>query len=205
MDEHIPNVITKLQQNALYKSLFKKAFGSEEINTAKMLKALSQFMLHCVSANSRYDQYVRKEGVQLTADELEGMALFQQKCASCHSTDLFTDQLFHNNGLPPSLVNDKGRALITLNNGDLYKFKTPSLRNVANTAPYMHDGRFRTLMAVLDHYTNGVQDSPTLDPRLRNGNTTGIPLTVNEKNKLVAFMNTLTDETFLRDPKLAEQ
>ncbi len=205
MDEHIPNVVSKLQQSSVYKTMFRKAFGSEEINTARMLKALSQFMLHCMSANSRYDKYVRKEGEQLTTDELEGMAIFQQKCATCHSTDLFTDQQFHNNGLPPSLVNDKGRALITLNNEDLYKFKTPSLRNVANTAPYMHDGRFRTLMAVLDHYTNGVQDSPTLDPRLRNGSVTGIPLTQNEKNKLVAFLYTLTDDTFLRDPKLAEQ
>jgi len=102
-------------------------------------------------------------------------------------------------------VNDKGRFLITLNESDLYKFKTPSLRNIAQTAPYMHDGRFYTLMAVLDHYSNGITDSPTLDSRLKTNGIPGIALTAEEKTKLVAFLNTLTDDEFIRDPKLAEQ
>lgn len=205
MDEHIPVVLTKLKENSTYRKMFKAAFGSEEITSAALFKALSQFMLQCISANSRYDRYVRNEGVQLTNEELEGRTIFQQKCASCHSTDLFTDNDFHNNGLVPSMVNDKGRFLITLNESDLYKFKTPSLRNIAKTAPYMHDGRFYTLMAVLDHYSNGITDSPTLDSRLKTNGVPGIVLTADEKTKLVAFMNTLTDDEFIRDPKLSEQ
>lgn len=205
MDEHLPTVTAKLQQSDLYKSLFKKAFGTEEITSAKMLKALSQFMLQCVSANSKYDHYVRNEGAQLTADELAGRTIFQQKCSSCHATDLFTDNAFHNNGLIPSMVNDSGRYRITLNEKDWHLFKTPSLRNIAVTSPYMHDGRFRTLSAVLDHYSSGVQKSATLDKRLINGNKTGIPLTADEKNKLIVFLSTLTDMEFLKDPKLSEQ
>ncbi|HMO32976.1 MAG TPA: cytochrome c peroxidase [Lacibacter sp.] len=205
MDESPAAVVEKIRNSSQYTTLFRRAFGDPEITSTRMLKALSQFMVHCMSANSRYDSFVRNEGVKLTQDEQEGLLIFQQKCASCHTTDLFTDQQFHNIGLLPSLIDDKGRALITLNDEDNYKFKTPSLRNVVQTAPYMHDGRFRTLMAVLDHYSDGVQDMPTLDRRLRNGNRTGIPLTAPEKNKIIAFLRTLTDDSFLRDPKLAEQ
>ncbi len=205
MDEHMPNITAKLQQSGIYKSLFKKAFGTEEITSAKMLKALSQFMLQCVSANSKYDKFVRNEGAKFTADELAGKLIFQQKCSSCHATDLFTDNDFHNNGLIPSMVNDSGRYRITLNEKDWYLFKTPSLRNIAVTAPYMHDGRFRTLSAVLDHYSSAVQKSATLDKRLINGTKTGIPLSADEKVKLIAFLNTLTDMEFLKDSKLSEQ
>lgn len=87
----------------------------------------------------------------------------------------------------------------------MYLFKTPSLRNIASTPPYMHDGRFSTLQAVLDHYSNGIQDSPTLDAKLKQNGITGIPLTADEKTKLITFLNTLTDEDFLRDKKLSEQ
>lgn len=205
MDETMPNVLAKLNAANEYKQLFNKAFGSSEITSSNMLKALSQFMLQCISANSRYDKYVRHEGIEFTNEEKDGLQIFQQKCSSCHSTDLFTDNNFHNNGLIPTAVNDSGRFRITLNPADLHKFKTPSLRNVANTPPYMHDGRFLTIEAVLNHYSSSVQDSPTLDVQLKQNGVLGIPLTDAEKTKLIAFLNTLTDEDFLRDKKLSEQ
>lgn len=206
MDEKAGNVIAKLKTTTKYPLLFKKAFGSEEITTAKMLKAMSQFMVMLVSANSKYDKYVRNEnGGELTVDEQEGLVLFNAKCRSCHSSDLFTDQSFKNNGLPKTSVDDMGRYAITLNENDKYKFKVPSLRNVALTAPYMHDGRLRTLEAVLDHYQNGVVKSATLDPLLQTGSTVGIVITSTEKQKIISFLKTLTDEEFIRDKRFSEQ
>ncbi len=205
MDEHVPNVIAKLRQHKDYPALFNRVFGPGEITGDKMLKALSQFMLQCVSADSKYDKYVRNEGVQLNPEELAGLTVFKQKCAGCHSTDLFTDNGFHNNGLIPSLLNDSGRFRVTLNPADWYKFKTPSLRNVAKTAPYMHDGRFLNLQAVLDHYTNGIQNSATLDPLLKPNGIPGLPLSDTEKAQIIAFLQTLTDDQFIRNPILAEQ
>ena len=205
MDETLVNVLVKLNASNEYKQLFNKTFGSSEITSGNMLKALSQFMLQCISANSKYDKYIRNECVSFTNDEKEGLNIFQQKCSSCHSTDLFTDNDFHNTGLPSTIVNDSGRFRITLNPADMHKFKTPSLRNVAKTPPYMHDGRFFTLDAVLNHYSNGVQDSPTFDAQLKQNNVLGISLSDDEKTKLVAFLNTLTDEDFIRDKKFSEQ
>ncbi len=205
MDEDIQNVVAKLKADPLYPDQFRKVFGPGDITASNMLKAMSQFMIQCVSANSKYDLYKRKEGATLTADELAGMNLVQEKCSACHSTDLFTDNGFHNNGLPPSVLDDKGRNMVTLNPADEYKFKTPTLRNLKFSAPYMHDGRFLSLAAVLDHYNKGVQESATLDPLLRKNGQTGIPLTEEEKNKILAFLNTLNDETFVRDPKFSEQ
>jgi cytochrome c peroxidase len=205
MDETMPNVIAKLNASIEYKQMFNTAFGSSEVTSANMLKALSQFMLQCVSANSKYDKYTRNEGAIFTDNEKAGLQIFQQKCSGCHSTDLFTDNDFHNNGIGPGKYDDSGRARITLNATDMFKFKTPSLRNIVNTPPYMHDGRFLTLEAVLDHYSSGVKDSETLDEKLKENGVLGIPLTQNEKDKLIAFLNTLTDEDFLRNKKLSEQ
>jgi cytochrome c peroxidase len=205
MDEKLPVVLEKLRKDPAYPPLFNRAFGSTEINTNRVLKAMSQFMLMCVSANSKYDAYVRNGG-SLTVEEMKGLSTFQQKCSGCHSTDLFTDEKFHNNGLTPSLVDDKGRFFITLQEKDNYSFKTPSLRNVALTGPYMHDGRFRTLDAALEHYNSGVMFSPTLDQALQtNPGQPGIRLNAEEKKNIIAFLNTLTDNNFIRDPKLSEQ
>lgn len=205
MDEKLPVVLEKLRKDPAYPPLFNRAFGTNEINTNRVLKAMSQFMLMCVSADTKYDAYIRKK-VSLSAAEMSGLSTFQQKCASCHSADLFTDEKFHNNGLPPSLVDDKGRFFITLQEKDKYTFKTPSLRNIALTGPYMHDGRFRTLDAVLEHYNSGVIFSPTLDPLLQSTlGQPGIRITMEEKRNLIAFLNTLSDNSFIRDPKLSEQ
>ncbi|RYU94514.1 cytochrome-c peroxidase [Emticicia agri] len=202
MDEKLGNVLEKLRKQEKYTTLFQKAYGSKEITTERFLKALSQFMLTLVSANSLYDKYVRKEaGGILSSEELEGLAIFKQKCASCHSGELFTDLSYRNNGLPVYNKEDTGRQRITAIQTDSYKFKVPSLRNVAMTAPYMHDGRFYSLDAVLNHYTDGVIESKTLDGLLMNNETPGIALTKDEKAKLIAFLKTLTDEEFLKNKK----
>ncbi|GAB1462525.1 cytochrome-c peroxidase [Pedobacter sp.] len=171
MDESLENVLNKLSAMDKYKSKFKAAFGTANITTANFLKALSQFMLMCVSSNAKYDKVMRKDdNVSFTAVELEGYELFKQKCASCHTEPLFTDNGFRNNGLAPSAINDLGLYTATLLNADKYKFKTPSLRNLKYTAPYMHDGRFLTLDAVFMHYTHVVQATENLDTLLnKNG------------------------------------
>ena len=201
MDEKVENVINKLKQDADYKSRFKQVFGDEEINSQRMLKALAQFMGMLVSSNSKYDKYVRgEEGQTMTAEELSGLNIYRAKCASCHKEPLFSDFTYRNNGLMPSSLNDSGRARITLATEDLYKFKVPSLRNLKYSAPYMHDGRFKTLSDVLNHYASGIYQSPTLDPLLNNGYT----LTEQEKKDLIAFLNTLNDETFVKDIRFME-
>lgn len=204
MDEKFENVLVKLRNTEGYPKLFESAFGTDEITSVRFLQALSQFMASLVSANSRYDKYVRNEGGTLAANEQEGLQLFQQKCASCHATDLFTDRGFHNNGIQTSIA-DSGRYAITLNPGDIGKFKTPTLRNIEKTSPYMHNGNFRSLEEVLNHYANGIRASATLDSTLNNNAVVGIPLTADEQQKIIAFLKTLTDEEFLRDKRFAEQ
>lgn len=200
MHETLAGVILKLQRNETYKTKFNDAFGPGEINSQKMLYALSQFLAMMVSSNSRYDKYVRGEGEQLTSDELNGLHLFQSKCASCHATDLFTDGSFRNNGLDASFDKDIGRQRITETTNDRGKFKVPGLRNAEITFPYMHDGRFKTLEEVIDHYRNGIKPSATLDPVLNSG----ISISDEEKASIIAFIKTLTDREFIHDPRFAQ-
>ncbi|PZR18980.1 MAG: cytochrome-c peroxidase [Flavobacterium psychrophilum] len=201
MNETLEGIVNKLKQDKEYVKLFGQAFEDKQISSGNVLKALAQFMTMMVSANSRYDKYVRNEGGSLTQQELQGMQLFQQKCASCHKTDLFTDSAFRNNGLPPNPnLNDKGREVVTGFVTDRYKFKVPSLRNVALTAPYMHDGRFGSLESVLNHYSNGVRQNETLDPILNQNGVLGIALTQAEKDAIIAFLKTLTDEEYIANP-----
>jgi cytochrome c peroxidase len=206
MDETMEHVLTKLRSMPKYTALFKAAFGTEEITTARFTKALSQFMLMCVSSNSKYDKVMRKEaGFSFTEEEQNGYAVFKANCGSCHKEPLFTDDSFRNNGISVSVLNDEGRFGITLNPEDQYKFKVPSLRNLKYTAPYMHDGSFRNLNGVLNHYTSEVQQTPNLDPLLMKDGKIGIGLTSTEKTQLLAFLNTLNDEEFIKNPALAEQ
>ncbi|AQG79801.1 cytochrome-c peroxidase [Spirosoma montaniterrae] len=205
MGHNMPALLNALRKGNRYRPLFQAAFGSDSITSARFLKAMSQFMLTMVSANSRYDKYVRKEaGGELTPGELSGLTLFKQKCAGCHAGELFTDQRFRNNGLSRDLNKDEGRSLVTLRPEDKYMFRVPSLRNVDRTPPYMHDGRFWTLDQVLDHYTTNLQDVPELDPLLRQNQTgkPGISLTVTEKQQIIAFLRTLTDTEYISDRRL---
>jgi len=205
MDENMNNVLAKLQAHPDYPGLFEKAFGSREITSANFLKALSQFMLLCVSSNSKYDSVMRQEGAVFTEEEAAGYTLFKQKCAACHTEPLFTDHSFRDNGIGIGFNKDSGRYAVTLNEADLYTFKVPSLRNLKFTAPYMHDGRFYTLEAVLDQYSGQVKHTPNLDPLLQQNGIPGIPLTAAEKSALLAFLNTLNDKQFVTDPLLSEQ
>jgi len=204
MDDSMGNVLNKLRHHATYPTLFKQAFGTTEINSTRFLKALSQFMLMCVSSNAKYDSVKRKQA-SFTPEEEQGYDIFKQQCNSCHAEPLFTDHSFRNNGLAISVVNDQGRYNITLNPNDRYKFKVPSLRNLAHTPPYMHDGRLFTLDAVLDHYAGQVQQTPNLDPFFLQHAQPGIPLTADERIKLLLFLNTLNDRSFLTNPLLSEQ
>jgi cytochrome c peroxidase len=205
MDLEFATAVQKVRNSSVYPSLFKAAFGSSEITGPKMLQAMSQFMNMLVSANSRYDKWKRNEGGTLSADEIDGYNLVQQKCSTCHSTDLFTDNKFHNNGIQNIFSSDSGRAKITENPDDIGKFKTPSLRNIEKTPPYMHDGSFQTLEQVLEHYNAGVKTSGTLDTVLQQNGVIGIPLSATDKQKIIAFLKTLTDEDFIRDTRFAEQ
>ncbi|WP_298136803.1 cytochrome c peroxidase [Flavobacterium sp.] len=206
MNGKFSNAITMMKGDATYRKLFKQAFTDGEINSENMLKALGQFMVMVTSSNSKFDKFRRNEvGGSLTSEELDGYEIFNEKCASCHATDIFTDNSYRNNGLPVNpAVNDIGRYRVTELAEDLYKFKVPSLRNIEKTAPYMHDGRFFTLDAVLNHYASGVVNSATLDSSLNNSGVLGIPLTSSEKTKLIAFLKTLTDYDYLSNPKFAE-
>lgn len=197
MDESMKHVAEKLQVSTIYPTLFYQAFGDSLITGEKTLKAISQFMLTLVSANSKYDKVMRKEE-NFTLQEENGYELFKENCASCHSEPLFTNLKFENNGLPvDSALNDVGRKKITQNNKDLYKFKVPTLRNIEFSNPYMHDGRFKRLADVINHYTKGIQNHHNLAAQLHKP----ILLTSNQKVDLTAFLLTLTDKEFLFNPK----
>lgn len=204
MDSNMPEVVSKLNADSQYKRLFKEAFGEEQITGKKILQALSQFMVTMISADSKYDRY-KKGLTDFTADEKQGMALFNNKCASCHSGELFTDQTFRNTGMyyNPQL-DDRGRYRVTLDWNDNMKFRVPSLRNVEFTAPYMHDGRLYTLDAVLNFYSDHVENQPNLDPQLKQNGTVGIPMTGQEKQLIIAFLKTLSDQNFISNPKFSE-
>lgn len=206
MHGNFDSAIEMMKNDANYVRLYKQAFLDGQINSENMLKALAQFQIMLVSANSKFDQYRRNEnGTVLSNDETEGYTLFKQKCAACHATDLFTDNSYRNNGLPvnPS-INDVGRFRVTELENDRFKFKVPSLRNIEKTSPYMHDGRFLTLEAVMNHYSSGIVNTQNLDSSLNNNGVLGIPLTASEKLKIITFLKTLTDHEFLTNPKFAE-
>ncbi|XWW48617.1 cytochrome-c peroxidase (plasmid) [Fibrella sp. USSR17] len=218
-------MLSKIQYSRInYSEKFYQAYGTREITSQRLLRALAQFMSQMVSANSAYDRYSRqKDSTLLSKDEREGLILFQRKCSQCHAGELFTDYSFRNNGLGAQLKSeeyewgitteqkariaanrDSGRYRVTLKNKDLYRFRVPSLRNVQYTQPYMHDGRFTVLAQVLRHYATGVENSPTLDPLLRRGKRVGIPMTDDEQKKIITFLKTLSDPTFVRDKRFED-
>ncbi|KAA9333596.1 cytochrome-c peroxidase [Adhaeribacter soli] len=205
MAQNLTELVKELQNHSEYPRLFKAAFRTDTISTALLTRALAQFERTLISANSRYDKYVRNEGGKLSSQELEGLSLFRQKCASCHATDFFTDHDYHNNGLDNTYSEAHealawGRGRISEKPEDIGKYKTPTLRNIALTAPYMHDGRFKTLEEVLDHYRSGVKVSATLDARLQQNGKTGIEMTEEEKTRIIQFLQTLTDPEFTSNP-----
>jgi len=160
--------------------------------------ALAQFERTLISTNSKFDKFLRNE-VQLSPSELNGYAIFNSEkadCFHCHGTQMFMDNTFHNNGLDTEPFLDLGRANVTEDALDNGKFKTPTLRNIEFSAPYMHDGRFSSLEEVIEHYNSGGNYSSTVDPLMKKLGI-GLQLTNQEKQDLIAFLKTLSDENFI--------
>jgi len=206
MGMYLPVLVERLRADATYVELFQKAFG-ELPSEHRTAMALSQFQRILISADAPYDLYRRGEKPDaLSADQLRGLNLVRQKCGSCHAGELFTDNGFHNNGIDDYFGDGShegiywGRYRITYNSLDLGAFKTPTLRNVMVSAPYMHDGRFKTIDEVLHHYRFGIKDTPVTDAALyQNNDQVGIPMTDQEVEEIKAFLHALTDEKFLNN------
>ncbi|WP_259070247.1 cytochrome-c peroxidase [Mucilaginibacter sp. X4EP1] len=207
----------KLSETNEYPALFKLVFGDDKITPDRVAKALAQFERTLISCNSKYDQYL-KDTYKPTQEELNGMALFMNgpdpekgirggNCAHCHGGVKNYMELFHNNGLD-SIPKDVGIEALTGLSSDKGRFKAPTLRNIALTAPYMHDGRFKTLNEVVDHYSDHIEESASLSSFIRGeSNDKGgksLNLRPQEKKELIAFLNMLTDSTFIADPRFSD-
>ncbi|MET0636929.1 MAG: cytochrome c peroxidase [Chitinophagaceae bacterium] len=216
MGQSLEVSVNKLKAIKRYSSFFMNAFGSEQITSLRIRQALAQFQRTLVSCNSRYDQYLRGE-YQPTASELNGISLFFTNpnpskgirgagCGGCHGGPKTYNELFHNNGLD-SVITDRGRQDVTGKEEDLGRFRVVTLRNIALTAPYMHDARFRSLNEVLEHYNKEMIRTPTLSPALQNNSNNldgrSLGLTKKERGDLVAFLLLLTDSTFITDPRFS--
>jgi len=200
MGETMLNVVSKLNNNIQYRSMFATAFSDSTVTAPRILESIKEFMLVLVSADSRYDRYMAGKET-FTPAETNGLALFRKNCASCHKEPLFTDNSYSNNGLAlDSSLNDKGRFVVTGKAADMYHFKVPSLRNIQFTMPYMHDGRFTRLKQVMDHYSNITSSRINTDERLHRMSR----MEENEKKDLIAFLLTLTDTAFLSNSRFAD-
>ena len=196
MDEDINHILWKLNQSNFYKKLFAQAYGDEKITTERFLKSITQFLLQLISANSKYDSVILKQS-KFSAQEENGYVLFKKNCSDCHQEPLFTNLKFEKNGLPmEQKLKDIGHMRITMESKDSLSFKVPSLRNIAFTYPYMHDGRMNKLQDVLNHYDTILLQS-------QNKKAIKIRLSKLEKVDLTAFLLTLTDQHFLFNPALS--
>jgi cytochrome c peroxidase len=215
MNETLENVVAKLQGSKTYRDQFVRAFGDDQVTSERVGLALEQFMFSMVSNGSKYDQYLSGQA-QLTAEEERGRLLFFSEhdpfgtekgaeCFHCHAGFNFSNDQYMNNGLDDDAgMADEGRFKVTHDAADRGRFKVPSLRNVALTPPYMHDGRFATLEAVIEHYNTGVKSSSTVDELMQfNLQPGGLQLTAQDKADLVAFLKTLSDDAFVRNSSLA--
>jgi cytochrome c peroxidase len=211
MGQDLARLTEALAKDKHYPELFRKAFGDGKITPERTAKALAQFLRSMVSYQSKYDEgrakvaSVRDNFANFTVQENRGKALFVNNCASCHLPGQdahFVMIAPSNNGLDADYKStDGGVGDITLNARDVGRFKSPSLRNVERTVPYMHDGRLDTLEKVIDHYSKEVKPHPNLHPRLRRR---PLNFTESEKAALIAFLKTLTDQKFLTDPKFSD-
>ncbi|MCB9231499.1 MAG: c-type cytochrome [Bacteroidia bacterium] len=210
MHDDWDNVLYKLQRHPEYPLLFEDAFGTQTITSDLATKAISQFERTIISGNSEYDKFRRFEpSAGFGQSEFNGYQIFFSErgdCFHCHSKDLLADNSYHNNGID-SVYDDTnwGRFEITQDSVDLGKFKTPTLRNIEFTAPYMHDGRFATLEEVVEHYNSGVKVSPTVDPIMtKPGKEFGLQLSAQDKADLVAFLKSFSDPNFLSNPDFSD-
>ncbi|MDR2907538.1 MAG: hypothetical protein LBU91_06080 [Bacteroidales bacterium] len=200
------NLIASLPQ---YPPMFEVAFGTPEVTMDRICKAIAQFVRTLISADSKFDKYLQGQ-VRLTDEEMAGYRLFSTEradCFHCHGGDgnvLFSIYDYSNNGLDATHSDPRDRSSITLKPQDIGKYKIPTLRNIALTAPYMHDGRFTTLDEVIDFYSEGLMWSATIDPLMKQIRHGGVQLTPAEKRYLKAFLHTLTDSTFITNPKFSK-
>ena len=207
------SITKKINRSNFYKKMFQKAFGNKEIDSVLISKAIAQFERTLISYDSKYDKVIRKEA-KFTMEELEGLELINDftkgACSHCHPTDahgLGTTGEFSNNGLDEVLAplnyTDFGLGKTTQNISDNGRFKIPSLRNLAFTAPYMHDGRFKTLEEVLDFYSGNIKKSVNIDSKMVFVHQGGAKLNKYEKKKIIAFLNTLNDSAFITNKKFS--
>lgn len=194
----LKGVLERLNSDSQYRMAFMQVYGDSVITTKRLLGALTQYTVSLVSANSKYDQ-VKNGSAEFSPQEQKGYDLFKSNCVACHKEPLFTTQSFESNGLPMDTVfKDLGRYGITQNPKDSLKFKVPTLRNVQFSHPYMHDGRFKKLSEVLNHYANHIDvKSETLSLALRHK----LKLSSNDQKDIIAFLYTLTDKEFLYNPR----
>ena len=190
--------------------MFRRAFKTSTITKELTTRAIAQFERTLISANSKFDKYSLNQ-INLTAQELNGLSVFMDEsrgdCFHCHgnpNNPLWTDNDFHNNGLDANFI-DLGLGGVTGDPNDNGKFRSPSLRNLAFTAPYMHDGRFETIEEVINHYSEGLQNSATIDPLMKKINQGGVQLTSQDKADLKAFLLTLSDHEFISNPEFQNQ
>ncbi|MDQ3112121.1 MAG: cytochrome-c peroxidase [Bacteroidota bacterium] len=211
MNLHWNGAVERLEKSKFYKPLFKQAFGDQKIDSVLIANAIAQFMRTLISYRSKYDKVISLNA-KFTQDEYDGFVLVNDQtkgdCIHCHLTDgdvLGTTLTFSNNGLDaiydPLKYMDKGRGAVTGKISDNGKFMVPSFRNLAFTAPYMHDGRFKTLEEVMDFYTSGVKTSANVDSKMVNAHSGGVKLTADEKRKIISFLLTLSDSAFVTDPQ----
>jgi cytochrome c peroxidase len=206
MNNTWPNVVATLQATSDYPNLFEQAFGTPVITREFVVRAIAQFERTLISGNSRFDQYLLGDNNAVTAQEINGFNVFMDEnrgdCFHCHGNEfnpLWTNNAFHNNGLDSSFE-DLGLGGFTGDPLDYGKFKSPSLRNLAYTAPYMHDGRFATLDEVINHYSEGLVYSNTIDPLMKNIAEGGAQLTDSDKADLKAFLLSLSEPDFTTNP-----
>jgi cytochrome c peroxidase len=210
MGQTLPKLMDLMSKDADYLKLYEKAFGNREITPERTAKALAQFVRSLVSYQSKYDdglakaRIVRVDFDNFTSEENRGKTLFLDRCANCHMSGGQSAHFFMNrplnNGLDTEVrKTDGGVGDLSLNPAQVGLFKSPSLRNVEYTGPYMHDGRFKTLEEVVEHYSTGVKQHPNRDFRARPFN-----FDRNQKASLVAFLKTLSDPTFISDPKFSD-
>ena len=204
MHESWINAVSELQATSDYPSLFYYAFGTSVIDSVLVTKAIAQYERTLISANSKFDRYLQGSEM-ISLNEMNGFEIFMSEdkgdCFHCHgdpTNPLWTDNSFHNNGIDASF-SDLGLGGVSGNAADNGKFKTPTLRNLIFTPPYMHDGRFSTIEDVIEHYSSGLQYSPTIDPLMKNVTNGGAQLTNQEKLDLKAFLVTLTDSSFVQN------
>ena len=205
--------ILKLKKDTYYRNQFYKAFGVEDFDSTHAAKAIAQFIRTMISGSSKFDVMYKiennkplsasEQAVIIDPEEWAGYDLFKSlngaDCFHCHNGPLMRVAKFSNNGLD-GIFSDLGRGAVTNNPNDHGKFKVPTLRNIALSAPYMHDGRFKNLDEVIEHYSSGIHTSPTIDPLIEFSSQGGVQLDAQEKYLLKRFLITLTDNSFINNP-----